>query len=279
MTVTAHILVKNEIRFVWFATMSVFNYMDKILLWDTGSTDGTWEIIREIKKIGGEKVSVKECGEVDPVTFTKLRQEMLRETTTDWFMIVDGDEVWWDSSIKKVHEVIQKKGKQLESIVSPFYNIVGDIYHYQEKRAGMYKIDGRSGHINIRAINRKITGLHFEKPHGQQGLYDERGVLIQDRSKKLRLYVDEPYMHFSNVIRSITRDGDLHVPKRNVKLKYDLGIEFPKKFKYPEVFYLSYPFIVPSPWTKRPASFILRSFIETPLRKIKRRLMRNKIGY
>lgn len=279
MTVTAHILVKNEIRFVWFATMSVFNYMDKILLWDTGSTDGTWEVIREIKKIGGEKVSIKECGEVDPVTFTKLRQEMLRETTTDWFMIVDGDEVWWDSSIKKVHEIIQKKGKQLESIVSPFYNIVGDIYHYQEKRAGMYKIDEKSGHVNIRAINRKIPGLHFEKPHGQQGLYDERGVSIQDRSKKFRLYVDEPYMHFSNVIRSVTRDKDLHVPKRNIKLKYDLGIEFPKRFRYPEVFYLSHPSIVPSPWTKRPTSFILRSFIETPLRKIKRRLMRNKVGY
>jgi len=258
MTITVHSMVKNEARFVWFSMMSVINYVDKILLWDTGSTDRTREIIQEILKTkeGKKKVSFEEIGEVDPISFT----------------IVDGDEVWWEKSIKKVILTIKSRGKNLESIVNPYYNIVGDIFHYQEEEAGMYQIDDKAGHINIRAINRNIPGLHFDKPHGQQGLYDENEILIQDRSKKQRIFVDAPYMHFSNVIRSMDRGNDLQVPKRDLKLKYDLGIVFPKDFKFPEVFYQSKPEIVPSPWDKR-------AFFETPLRKIKRRLFRKKVGY
>jgi len=281
MTITVHSMVKNEARFVWFSMMSVINYVDKILLWDTGSTDRTREIIQEILKTkeGKKKVSFEEIGEVDPISFTKARQQMLDQTETDWFMIVDGDEVWWEKSIKKVILTIKSRGKNLESIVNPYYNIVGDIFHYQEEEAGMYQIDDKAGHINIRAINRNIPGLHFDKPHGQQGLYDENEILIQDRSKKQRIFVDAPYMHFSNVIRSMDRGNDLQVPKRDLKLKYDLGIVFPKDFKFPEVFYQSKPEIVPSPWDKRSKYFITRAFFETPLRKIKRRLFRKKVGY
>ncbi len=281
MTITAHCLVKNEARFVWFAVMSVIDYVDKILLWDTGSTDTTVDIIKEIlkTKVGEKKVTFKEVGEVDPVQFTTMRQEMLDQTKTDWFMILDGDEVWWEQSIKKVTNVIKEKGNDLESVVSPFYNIVGDIYHYQEEQAGMYKIDDHNGHINIRAINRQIPGLHFDKPHGMQGIYDNEGRLIQQRSKNKRLFVSAPYMHFTNVIRSTSLQIDLKVPKRSVKLKYDLGIPFSKDFKYPEVFSRPKPDIVPSPWQKRSSIFTARAFIETPFRKIKRRLIKGKVGY
>src|SRR3989344_6399471 len=183
-TITAHCLVKNEARYVWFAVMSVIKHVDKVLLWDTGSTDETVEIIKEILKTPeGAKIDFREIGEVGAVTFTKTRQKMLEETKTDWFIIVDGDEVWWDESIKGVTDYIQKVDKNLESIISPSYNIVGDIYHHQEKAAGKYKIDDYSGHINLRAVNCKIPGLHFEKPHGQQGLYDGPGTLVQERNK------------------------------------------------------------------------------------------------
>jgi hypothetical protein len=48
--ITAHTLVKNEARFVWYSVMSVIEHVDKILLWDTGSTDGTKEILKKISK-------------------------------------------------------------------------------------------------------------------------------------------------------------------------------------------------------------------------------------
>lgn len=274
-----HTLVKNEEHYLWYTVMSVIEHVDKILLWDTGSTDKTVEIIKELQKIKGEKIDFKEVGSVDPEQFTRVRQEMLDQTKSDWFLILDGDEVWWEKSIKEVVKTIQEEDN-LEMIVSPYYNIVGDIYHYQEESAGRYQIDERHGHINIRAVNRNIKGLHFEKPHGQQGLYDGDGVLIQDRSKKYRKFVDTPYMHFTNMIRSSSYQDDLNVPKRLSKYKYEIGILFPNNFKYPEVFYLSRPLCVSSPWIKMNSKYIVRAKIETILKKIKRKILPNtKVGY
>ena len=92
-TITAHCLVKNEARFVWYSVMSVIDHVDKVLLYDTGSTDGTLEIIKEILKTkeAKGKVDFQEKGNVDEYGFTEMRNEMLRATNTDWFIMVDGD--------------------------------------------------------------------------------------------------------------------------------------------------------------------------------------------
>lgn len=278
-SIWVHTLVKNEERYLWYAVMSVIDHVDKILLWDTGSTDKTKDVIREIQKIKGDKIDFKEVGSVDPEQFTKVRQEMLDQTKSDWFLIVDGDEVWWDKSIKEVVKTIQEENN-LEMIVSPYYNVIGDIYHYQAESAGRYQIDERHGHINIRAINREIPGIHFEKPHGQQGLYDKDGILIQERSNKYRKFVDAPYMHFTNMIRSSSRQSDLNVPKRDRKFKHEIGLSFSKDFHYPEIFYQEKPEIVSSPWNKMSQTYFIRGSGETLLKRIKRKILPNtKVGY
>lgn len=279
-SIWVHTLVKNEERYLWFAVMSVVDFVDKVLLWDTGSSDKTLEIIDEMRKIKGDKIDFKSVGNVSPEEFTKARQSMLDQTKGDWFMIVDGDEVWWEESIKQVVEIIQKEGDKLETIVSPYYNVIGDIYHYQEEAAGRYQIGDKKGHINVRVMNRKIPGLHFEKPHGQQGLYDKDGILIQERPSKNRKFIDAPYMHFTNMIRSSSLEMDQRVPKRGLKFKYEIGCRFPQDFKYPEVFCQQAPKIVPSPWQKMPATFFMKAAVETILKKAKRRLIPSKgFGY
>ncbi|OGM18341.1 hypothetical protein A2686_03235 [Candidatus Woesebacteria bacterium RIFCSPHIGHO2_01_FULL_38_10] len=280
MKIWANTLVKNEERYIWFSVMSVIEHLDRILIWDTGSTDNTVQIINEIRKLYPDKIDFREFGEVDIRSFTKARQEMLAKTEADWFVIVDGDEVWWDSAISLLVETIRKNGNRVESIVNRYSNIIGDIYHYQEEVAGMYEIDGLRGHLNIRAVNRKIKGLHFDKPHGQLGLYDKGGVLIQNRPAKERKHLGLGYLHFTNVIRSSTRQNDLYVPKRDVKFKFDLGINFPHDFYYPEVFFRPKPDIVPSPWERRSKEYKLRSYIEWPLKLIKRRIFKyERTGY
>jgi len=279
MKVWAHTLVKNEERYIWYAVMSVIDWVDKILIWDTGSTDKTVEIIKEIKKVYPDKVDFKEVGEVDPQKFTKIRQKMLDATTSDWLILIDGDEVWWEDSIKAVISTVRTKGDTLETIVNSPYNIVGDIYHYQEEAAGKYEIDGRRGHFSFRAINRKIPGLHLKKPHGIQGFFDKNGTLIQERPKKFRKFLDAPFMHFTYMARSSSREKDLKVPKRDIKLKYELGISFPLDFYYPEVFFRPRPDIVPSPWANIDRVYFAKALVQTPLRKLKRRIWRGRVGY
>jgi glycosyltransferase involved in cell wall biosynthesis len=263
-----HCLVRNEERWIWYAINSVIDYLDKILVWDTGSTDKTVQIIKLIKN---KKISFREYGAVTPETFASARQEMLEQTKADWLFLLDGDEIWTKEGISKVVETIQKKGDEIESIVVKTINWVGDVYHYQEEKAGRYEIAGRRGHYSLRAINLKIPGLHAALPHGKQGYFDGEGRPIQERDPKKILFLPVSYFHATHLLRS---SKDFEVPLRAKKRKYELGIPFSKDIKYPEVFYLPHPKIISDPWIRMGLAERLRAALQTPFKKIKRRIIK-----
>lgn len=274
-------IVKNEERFVWYSAMSVLDYVDEVFIWDMGSKDKTRMILDELvsdpRTKGKIKLKTFETGKF--FDEQKIRQMMLDETKSDWFIVVDGDEIWWNESIKKVVDTIKTEGSKIESIVVPTVNLVGDMYHYQDKSAGHYHLAGRVGHLNLRAVKRSIPGLHSARPHGLWGWVDAKEKMIQDRDPKKVFYVDAPYIHTTHLQRSKSVFLDREVFKRAFKLKHELGIEFPRDYYYPESFFLSRPETVPFVWKPMSFSFWLRSVIETPLRKLKRLLVPFKEGY
>jgi glycosyltransferase involved in cell wall biosynthesis len=274
MEVWAHTLVKNEAKWLWYSISSVINHVDKILLWDTGSTDGSLEIEKELEKQYPGKIILRQRKQETASDFTKVRQEMLDVTKSDWFLMLDGDEIWWEDSIRTVISEIQESGKNIESVVVPTVNLVGDIFHFQEKAAGKYKFGNRVGHYNLRAVRRNISGLHSQGVHGVWGWADDDGKMIQDRNTYI--FIDAPYFHATNLRRS---DSDSDVIKRKNKLRFELGENFPSDFYYPEVFFKDRPGNIPSPWSTMSTSFKLRAFFETPLRKIKRRVWAGRAGY
>ena len=263
MKIWANTIVNNEENFIWFAIMSVVDYVDKILIWDTGSTDKTVEIIKEIIKEKKGKIEFKEVGPVDKYKFTRMRQAMLDTSKCDWILILDGDEVWWEDSIKKLMDEIKRKEDKLDAIAVPFYNLVGDINHYQSPSAGRYMLLGMKGHLTIKAVNRKISGLHWSGPYGKEGLYDGKNALIQDIANNKLVYFQLPFLHFTHLRRS-------HIGLR--KFKYDLGINFPSGFKYPEILYQEKPTQVLTPWIKRSRCFEVISLIKKPCQIIWRKL-------
>lgn len=281
MKITAHCLIKNEGRFVWYSVMSIINYVDKVLLWDTGSTDGTQDVVGEILKAGKDKVDFREYGPIDIDGFTKARQAMLDVTKTDWIVMVDGDEIWWEDSIVKLVEAINSfKGKTIQSVVVPTINLIGDFYHYQEAAAGQYSFGKWRGHYNLRAVNRNIPGLHSYGPHGTWGWVDEENKMIQNREPKEITLVEAPYLHATFLQRSLELEREKDVPKRTRKLKYEFGIPFPGDFYYPEVLFKKRPSIVPSVWEKRGFNYLFRATSETLPKMLRRRLfLGRKVGY
>lgn len=271
MSIWGHTLVKNEDRHLWFAVTSAIDYLDKLLLWDTGSKDDTVKIAKKLQEKYPDKIEFEEVGEVDISEFTEVRNKMLEQTRGDWLLVLDGDEVWWEDSTREAVELIKKQGDRLETIVTPVINVVGDIYHYQEEAAGRYEIDGQKGHYNIRFVKRSIPGLHLEKPHGTQGFFDEDGREIQKREKEKRHHMQGKLLHFTHLSRSSSKKGDKSVPKRAKKYKYEMGERFPPDFYYPEALFKPRPSFVKSPWERMSKEYFFRALVQTPLKKAKRR--------
>lgn len=277
-SIIAHTLVKNEEKWLWYSVTSVAPYVDKILLWDTGSTDRSLEIEKELVKKYPDKIIFKSRPQKTAEEFTKVRQEMLEETKGEWILMLDADEVWYRESIKKVTDLINKEGESLESIVVPTINLVGDMFHKQEEKAGRYRLAGRVGHLNLRALSTKIPGLHSQGKHGVWGWADEEGKMIQDREEGRIEFIDAPYIHTTFLQRG-GGGKDKNVIKRKKKLKYEIGESLSLNFYYPESFFEDRPEFVSDPWSVMTKSFKVRAMLETPLRKLKRRIWWGRVGY
>jgi len=212
MKITVNCLVKNEEKFVWFAINSVLDWVDEILVWDTGSTDKTLEILQEIND---PKLKVVKMGAQTDSGITLLRQQMLERSNCDWLMILDGDEIWSQQALR---EAKGQMSKDYSILVNPVKMLIGDIYHYQEEEAGRYAIRGRVGHYNIRFVKRNIPGLHFSEDYGSEGFRDVDNQRIQDSDAKI-FFMKNPYLHASHLRRS-SQDSK--------KYKFELGRPFPR---------------------------------------------------
>jgi glycosyltransferase involved in cell wall biosynthesis len=268
--ISGHMVVKNEEKWIWYSIQSIIDYVDELIIFDTGSTDKTVEII---KSIDNDKIIFRQMDfqDVDGPIHTMARQEMLRMSKWNWIFIVDGDEVWTQEAAEEMVEFINNDGDNLEFLIRPYQNLIGDVFHYQEESAGKYQIGQYRGHITIRAINaKKIPGLNVQNPYPLEGFYDKDGVVIQDRKPMKAAKAKYPYLHMTHLERSSSLNLDRQVFRRQKKYKYELGIPFPESYVYPKCFYMARPELVPSPWNHRDWKYTVRASIETPLKKIKR---------
>lgn len=248
MKISAHCLVKNEEDFIWFALNSVVDYVDEMMVWDNGSTDNTISIIRSIDN---PKIKFKQ----DPGKVAEVRQKMLDQSKADWIFILDGDEIWSESGITTLIDQIKNAGDSKDCVVVPNYMLIGDMFHYQEPRAGKYKIGDLSGHYNIRAV-RITSGLKVSGTYPNEAYLNKAGIKVQDLSKERILFSDTPYLHASFL----------------KKKKHELGISFPKDFYFPEILFGPRPKNIRSPWETINLNYKIKALVETPLKKIKRRL-------
>ena len=109
--VTIHLMVRDEMPSVYFALLSVLPYVNHAIIADTGSCDGTLEHLYMIKAAFPQKKIIIHAEQlkdstgwsfhryIEPnVELARCRQQMIEETQTDYFWIVDGDEVYSDAA-------------------------------------------------------------------------------------------------------------------------------------------------------------------------------------
>ena len=253
--ITVHMVVKNEEQWVWYALSSVIHYVEQILIYDTGSKDQTLDII---KAFNHPKIQVKTKPVKNPAEITMLRNEQLKNTKTDWFMLLDGDEVWPHKAIQELVKTVAVVNSKVAAIVVKARVPVGDLYHYQPVSAGRYNLLGKTGHFNIR-VYRKLPDYRWMGVYPLEAFQNQKQLKIQDEPDRLKMLSHE-YWHMTHLYRSSI---DTHR-----KRKLEIGI--PEKTELPEVFFLDRPAIIKSPWVKFTVIENIVAIGMTPLLRLKR---------
>lgn len=266
--IIVHCLVKNEERFIWYSLTSVLPYVDKIMIWDTGSSDKTIDIVKSIKS---PKITFKEVGKATLKNYTSFRQQMLDQTPRGytWLMILDGDEVWTDQSIKSVTDYARKH-PELNSLVVHTYNSIGDIFHKLPESAGRYTLAGAVGHLALRFMNLKtVKGLHVKGVYPLECFVNEEDCPIQDLDPKKIKLLPHHYIHTTHLMRSSSEKLDNEALKRKGKKKTELGIRV-AKHDLPKIFWRKRPTSVPDVTQPAPLSFWIKALFLTLPKRTKR---------
>lgn len=261
-SLTGHCLVKNEDRFLWFALKSVLPYLSKLIVYDTGSTDHTVEIIHSLKS---PKIEFVEKGSVTPAEISALRQEQLDKTTTPFFMLVDGDEIWPHKSLETILSHLQQLPAEKLAIYCRTRNAIGDIYHYLPESTGKYRFQNRLGHYNMRFF-RKLPDLKVKGIYPNES-YDYRGRSLNEMDDFLE-FVDVWYLHATNLSRS---SQNIQVFNRNKWRRIETG-NFLSENDLPEVFKETFPDVVVSSLSKRTNLYDATAKMASLVKNFRRRL-------
>lgn len=264
--IAAHMIVKNEDQWVWFAIQSILPYVDRLLICDTGSTDRTVECIQSISspKIEFEQVEIANAADV-----TAIRQKQLDKTHEEWMWAIDGDEIYPEDTAREVHNAIAS-GKY-EGISVRRYDLLGDIYHRQQESVGEYSLFGQKGHLVVRALNlRTMPHMTVKGDYPLEGYYDNEGVAIIEHDPSLH-YITQSYLYHAMYLRRSSRGSNIADMINRSKYKIETGMSIPGA--YPKVFNLPRPDFVPDPLRHR--SFVYESVahIVTPIKNLKRKIM------
>lgn len=270
---TVHCVVRNEEKWAWYAINSVLNIAEKIIIFDTGSTDDTYKVLKTIQS---KKIHLEQKGSVSAKGLTRLRQEQLEMTRTKWILILDGDEIWTKKSTEELEKTLKKTSNDIYGGVIRAWNAVGDVYHYHPESVKYhwpFAPKNYKGWSNLRIINREVPGLHIKGDYPLEAYCDKKGVPIQNYGPKKLFFLKNRYFHTTYLTRSSSRKVDKNILNRAKKWKFEYGITFPKSFPYPETFYLKRPSIVPPPWVKRKKTEEVFSRAVSPIKEIRRSLL------
>ncbi len=258
MNLTVHMVVCNEERWVWYALAAVKDWAEEILVYDTGSTDRTVEVIKAVEN---DRIRFEEKGRVSAKGLVTLRQEQIHRTRTPWILLIDGDEVWDNRQLGKLIEALKQAPNTIWGGVVETRNCVGDVYHVMPERFGRYRIGNRTGHLNLRVL-RNDEDLQVRGVYPDEAYYREENRLQNMPEHLLMLPVF--YWHMTHMQRSNNAPRILGRRKRVL----DLGERLPDETNYPDVFSLPAPDFVQSPWQPRSFVYTAAACVATPLRRL-----------
>ena len=214
---TIHTIVRNE-PFIYYAIKSVYPYATKILLYDTGSDDAHTlnDIKRLIQEDGDNKIIFKKVPiDVDETKWTigtiaemiksnigkftkgRVRQMQIDDTETEFFMLVDGDEVHYPKSMETILKTLKTLPENIKACSVPL------TWFYDMNRTfECYPFTCRVFRTNdIMVNNVSPNEAHIVKgTHANMGDGFDNTLTLKDITG---------YAHFENLLKPWRREGTI----------------------------------------------------------------------
>lgn len=133
-TLSIYLIVKNEESVIKRCIDSIISFSDEIIITDTGSTDKTKEII---KNINNPKIKLYDFEWCDD--FSKARNFSLDKTTSEYVLTTDADEVFEESLQNEILYFKTNNFFNFDKIYIPLVN-----FDESQKESELFYYDSRS---------------------------------------------------------------------------------------------------------------------------------------
>lgn len=190
------VLVKNEEYFLPYCLESVAGHFDRMVIYDVGSEDRTPEIIRWFvdKEKHRTDFFVRMLPHCPPVVQGTFRNSMIAEALSDYYFILDGDEVYTSDDLKRIKQIPEKLARARERFGDP----TGPRKLYGLVRRMEFSSDLRSRY----SVEREHHRVYRREAIWQGTHPGEAPVFPQNRSTELDCREDAVCYHFHNTLRS-----------------------------------------------------------------------------
>lgn len=197
-------MIKDEKIFIKQCLESIFPFVDEVVVCDTGSTDGTLEIVEELKK----EHNIKLYHTPWRNDFSSHRNETISKASGDFVLIIDADEkIVAPLGFTKKH--LKKWLKQVESKYNAIAITINDI------QKGVIVMNCNSARLF------KKDGIRYENKIHNSPVFDGPAVLNNDlliqhfgydiSPERMKVKFDRTYSLLMEDLKDVDSEGN---PKR-----------------------------------------------------------------
>ncbi|MEI7718911.1 MAG: glycosyltransferase [archaeon] len=165
-------------------------YVEEAVVVDTGSTDGTCEVL---EKLGKEFAHLK-VYDVSFKDYAHSRNFSLTKVKTKWALVLDADELLIPSSF----EAVEEDKERLKGHIQGFSFAIQNIFFTTRDCANYWALH------NPRLFNNRLGFKYANSVATNEWLYDFRGKMVADSPSSVhRISTDYPIIHFKSSDKGI----------------------------------------------------------------------------
>lgn len=211
------ILVSNDEYWVQYSLKCIRGHFGRYVIYDIGSKDKTRDILRAFvdKEKANSDIYYRELPMLSKQVQGIFRNSMVAEARSDWYFILDGDELYTKRGIQDIKDSYLELQREHE-FYGKIYGVIRRVEVCDDLKSA-YGIKTYLPHHRVYHRTAIWTGPH----PGERALYN------QTSNTEHTLEVPIICYHFHNTLRSSTENIALERKNRKDQATYRRGIKSP----------------------------------------------------